>query len=309
MTETANFSGVIAPVLTPFGEDGAPDPDRFIEHSEWLLGDRGCTALAPFGTTSEANSLGIDERMDLLEELVESGVEPLNLMPGTGTCSLSDTITLTQHAIDLGCGGVLMLPPFYYKDLSDEGLFRYFAEVVDEIADDNLRIYLYHIPQVAGVGFSIELIDRLRREFPDTVLGLKDSSGDWSNMQAILERFPGFELFSGNERFLLACLRGGGVGTISAAANVNGAMMRQLFEAWQSDGAEEMQANVSALREALQPFPMIPVLKALIAHFRGDPAWAVLRAPNLALDPDRAVEAVRALVDRHGFRLEFTERV
>jgi 4-hydroxy-tetrahydrodipicolinate synthase len=309
MTETANFSGVIAPVLTPFGEDGSPDPDRFVEHSEWLLGDGGCTALAPFGTTSEANSLGIDERMDLLEELVESGIEPLNLMPGTGTCSLTDTITLTQHAIDMGCGGVLMLPPFYYKGLSDEGLFKYFAEVIDEISDENLRIYLYHMPQVAGVGFSLELIERLRREFPETVLGLKDSSGDWSNMQAILDRFPGFELFAGNESFLLACLRGGGAGTISAAANVNGAMMRNLFDDWQSSDADAVQTTVSALRETLQAYPMIPVLKALLAHFRGDPAWAVLRAPNLALDPDRTAEAVRTLAERHGFRLEFTETV
>jgi 4-hydroxy-tetrahydrodipicolinate synthase len=197
MTETANFSGVIAPVLTPFGEDGAPDPDRFIEHAEWLMGDGGCTALAPFGTTSEANSLALDERMDLLEELVESGLEPLNLMPGTGTCSLADTITLTQHAIDLGVGGVLMLPPFYYKDVSDEGLYKYYAEVIDEIADDNLRIYLYHIPQVSGVRISLDLIERLRGEFPETVLGLKDSSGDWSNMHAILERFPGLKSFSG----------------------------------------------------------------------------------------------------------------
>jgi 4-hydroxy-tetrahydrodipicolinate synthase len=309
MTETANFSGVIAPVLTPFGEDGSPDPDRFVEHSEWLLGDGGCTALAPFGTTSEANSLGIDERMDLLEELVESGIEPLSLMPGTGTCSLTDTITLTQHAIDMGCGGVLMLPPFYYKGLSDEGLFKYFAEVIDEISDENLRIYLYHMPQVAGVGFSLELIERLRREFPETVLGLKDSSGDWSNMQAILDRFPGFELFAGNESFLLACLRGGGAGTISAAANVNGAMMRNLFDDWQSSDADAVQTTVSALRETLQAYPMIPVLKALLAHFRGDPAWAVLRAPNLALDPDRTAEAVRTLAERHGFRLEFTETV
>ncbi len=305
MTETANFSGVIAPILTPFGEDGSPDPDRFIEHAEWLMGEGGCTALAPFGTTSEANSLGLDERMDLLEELVEGGTEPLNLMPGTGTCSLSDTVTLTQHAIDMGVGGVLMLPPFYYKDLSDEGLFKYFAEVIDEIADDNLRIYLYHIPQISGVGFSLDLIARLRGEFPETVLGIKDSSGDWSNMQAILDRFPGFELFTGSERFLLETLRHGGVGTISAAANINGANMRQLYDNWQDDDAEELQAEIAALRETLQDFPLIPSLKALVAHYRNDPAWAVLRAPNLALEPARTKVAVSALADRHGFALNF----
>ena len=141
MSENFNFSGVIAPVLTPFGEDGSPDPDRFVEHAEWLLSaEGGCTALAPFGTTSEANSLGLDERMELLEDLVDAGIEPLNLMPGTGTCSLQDTAILTQHAMDLGCGGVLMLPPFYYKQPSEEGLFRYFADVFDEVGDVGVQI-------------------------------------------------------------------------------------------------------------------------------------------------------------------------
>src|SRR5690606_26622041 len=180
------FSGVIAPVLTPFGEDGAPDLDRFVEHCEWLLED-GCTGLAPFGTTSEANSLGIDERMEMLEEIVEAGVPPSKLMPGTGMCSLADAILLTDHAVELGCGGVLMLPPFYYENPSEEGLFRFFAEVIEEVADDDLKVYLYHIPPIAQVGFSLPLIERLRKEFPQAVVGLKDSSGDWNNTKAILE--------------------------------------------------------------------------------------------------------------------------
>ncbi|MFT5511470.1 MAG: 4-hydroxy-tetrahydrodipicolinate synthase, partial [Hyphomicrobiaceae bacterium] len=284
MIDQPNFSGVIAPVLTPFGEDGDPDPARYTEHAEWLLGDGGCNALAPFGTTSEANSLGNDERMDLLEDLVEAGIDPQNLMPGTGTCSLSDTITLTQHAVDVGCGGVLMLPPFFYKAPSDDGLFQYFSEVIDEIDDDRLRVYLYHIPPISQVGFSLDLIDRLRKEFPEIVVGLKDSSGDWDNMQAILERFPDFELFPGSEAFLLDGLRAGGVGTISASANVNGAMMRKLFDDWQSESADEVQAQIIAIRKTLQGYPLIPVMKALMAHYRADEAWAVLRAPNMALD-------------------------
>lgn len=304
MIDQPNFSGVIAPVLTPFGEDGEPDPDRFTEHADWLLGDGGCTALAPFGTTSEANSLGNDERMDLLEDLIEAGIDPQNLMPGTGTCSLADTITLTQHAVDVGCGGVLMLPPFYYKAPSDDGLFQYFSEVIDEIDDDRLRVYLYHIPPVSQVGFSLDLIDRLRKEFPEVVVGLKDSSGDWSNMQSILERFPDFELFPGSEAFLLDGLRAGAVGTISASANVNGAMMRKLFDDWQAANADELQSQISAIRSTLQGYPLIPVMKALMAHYRGDTAWAVLRAPNMALDPTTARRAIKQLADEHGFKLD-----
>jgi 4-hydroxy-tetrahydrodipicolinate synthase len=306
MIENPNFSGVIAPVLTPFGEDGDPDPARFVEHAQWLLGEGGCTGLAPFGTTSEANSLGNDERMDLLEDLAEAGIDPDILMPGTGTCSLADTVTLTQHAVDLGCGGVLMLPPFYYKAPSDDGLFQYFSEVIDEVDDDRLRVYLYHIPPISQVGFSLDLIDRLRKEFPEIVVGLKDSSGDWSNMKAILDRFPDFELFPGSEAYLLDGLRNGAVGTISASANANGAMMRKLFDDWHGDNADELQAQISALRTTLQGYPLIPVMKAIIAHYRGDKAWAALRAPNMALDPTTARRAVQQLADEHGFSLDLS---
>ena len=116
---------------------------------------------------------------------------------------------LTKHAVDLGCGGVLMLPPFYYKAPSEEGLFRFFAEVIEEVGDDRLKVYLYHIPPVAQVGFSLPLIGRLIKEFPETVVGLKDSSGDWSNTAAILDAYPGFEVFPGSEVFLLDGLQQG----------------------------------------------------------------------------------------------------
>ncbi|MCB1511781.1 MAG: dihydrodipicolinate synthase family protein [Hyphomicrobiaceae bacterium] len=310
MSENFNFSGVIAPVLTPFGEDGSPDPDRFVEHAEWLLSaEGGCTALAPFGTTSEANSLGLDERMELLEDLVDAGIEPTSLMPGTGTCSLQDTAILTQHAMDLGCGGVLMLPPFYYKQPAEEGLFRYFAEVIEEVADDRLRVYLYHIPPVAQVGFPLSLIDRLRKEFPETVVGLKDSSGDWSNMKAILERFPGFELFPGAELFLLDGLRGGAAGVISATANVSGKMMRELFDDWKGEGADAKQEAISALRKAIQSYPMIPMLKALVAHFREDPGWAQMRPPFLPMTAEEAKAAVAAVVSAHKFSMDVSVEV
>jgi 4-hydroxy-tetrahydrodipicolinate synthase len=310
MSEQFNFAGVIAPVLTPFGEDGTPDPERFVDHAEWLLSDEGgCTALAPFGTTSEANSLSIDERTELLEDLVDAGVEPLNLMPGTGTCSLQDTAILTQHAMDLGCGGVLMLPPFYYKQPSEEGLFRYFAEVFDEVGDDRLKVYLYHIPPVSQVGFPLSLIDRLRREFPDTVVGLKDSSGDWSNMKAILEAFPGFELFPGSELYMLDALRAGAAGVISATANVSGRMMRVLYDDWNGADAAHRQEIISALRKTVQSYPVIPVLKALVAHFRGDSAWAELRPPLTALSADEASQAVKTIIAQHNFSMDLSVQV
>jgi 4-hydroxy-tetrahydrodipicolinate synthase len=299
-----HFSGVIAPVLTPFGEDGNPDPDRFVEHAEWLLAD-GCTALAPFGTTSEANSLGLDERMELLEDLVEAGIPAAQLMPGTGMCSLADAIVLTEHAMQVGCGGVLMLPPFYYKQPSEEGLFRFFSDVIEEVESDDLKIYLYHIPQVAGVGIPHGLIARLLEEYPGIVVGLKDSSGDWSNTKAILDRFPGFEVFPGSESFLLDGLRAGAVGCISASANVAAGEIRKVFDGWKGPQADALQARISAIRKSLQGYPMIPVLKALVAHYRDDPVWAEVRPPFTALPEDEAARAVRELADTHDFRLAF----
>lgn len=296
-----NFEGIIAPVLTPFGEDGTPDSERFVEHAQWLLED-GCHALAPFGTTSEGNSIGLDERMELLEDLVDAGIEPSALMPGTGTCSVADTVMLTQHALDLGCGGVLMLPPFYYKNPSEDGLFRYFAEVIEETADENLCIYLYHIPQVAGVGFSVPLVKRLTAEFPDTVVGLKDSSGDWENMKALLEEVPSLELFPGAELYLLDGLRNGAAGVISATANVAAAKMRALYDNFQGEDADEMQADISATRKAIQGFPMIPVLKAIVAHYRNDPGWAAVRPPFEQLSSAEAERAIVMLAKEHGLK-------
>jgi 4-hydroxy-tetrahydrodipicolinate synthase len=192
MAATRRFQGVIAPLVTPFGEDGAPDPDRFISQADWLMRN-GCTGLAPFGTTSEANSLGLDERMELLEELVDAGIEAGKLLPGTGMCAVTDAIALTQHAVEAGCGGVLMLPPFYYKGVSDDGLFAYFSDVIESVGDDRLKVYLYHIPPIAQVGISLPLIARLRKAYPKTIAGLKDSSGDWNQTKAFLAAVARFQ--------------------------------------------------------------------------------------------------------------------
>jgi 4-hydroxy-tetrahydrodipicolinate synthase len=306
MDKQARFSGVIAPVLTPFAEGGDPDPERFVAHCQWLMAE-GCTALAPFGTTSEGNSLGRDERMQLLEEVADCGIAPEKLMPGTGACALSEAVVLSRHAVELGCGGVLMLPPFYYKAPSEEGLFRFFADVIDGVGDDRLRVYLYHIPRVAQVGFSLPLIGRLIKAFPDTVVGLKDSSGDWSNTAAILAAHPGFEVFPGSEEFLLQGLRKGAAGCISATCNVSAAAIRQVYDNWQGPEADALQAAITALRKAIEAFPMIAALKALIAHYRRDPGWANMRPPFTPLPDAEAERAIATLAEAHKFRLDFAK--
>ncbi len=233
---THSLRGVLSPVVTPFTSDLRPDAARLARHCRWLLASD--VGLAVFGTNSEGNSLTVAEKLALLEALVEAGIPAARMMPGTGTCALPDTVELTRRAVALGCGGVLMLPPFYYKDVSDDGLFASYAEVIERVGDARLRVYLYHIPQVSRVPIGLALIDRLLQRYPGTVAGIKDSSGDWNNTQAMLERFQprGFDVFSGSETFLLATLRAGGAGCISATANVNPAAIAQLNREWQAAG-------------------------------------------------------------------------
>jgi 4-hydroxy-tetrahydrodipicolinate synthase len=276
--------GVLSPVVTPFNEDLSPDAARLIKHCKWLVSQR--VGLAVFGTNSEANSLSANERMALLEALVNAGVDPKHMMPGTGCCALPDSIRLTEHAVKLGVSGVLMLPPFYYKGVSDEGLYRNFSEVIQRVGDSRLRIYLYHIPPVSNVPITLGLIERLIKQYPDTVVGLKDSSGDWSNTKAVLDAFAktGFDVFAGSESFLLQNMRNGGAGCITAGANVNPAMITSLYDAWKGAGADSMQNAIDDIRNVLQSVPMIPALKRTIAHYSGDAGWNRVRPPLVELN-------------------------
>src|SRR5947207_12140971 len=232
---TQRIRGVLVPVVTPFKDDLVPDRERFIAHCKWLL-SQNC-GLAVFGTTSEANPLSREERTMPLDELVAAGVDPSRMMPGTGCCSIMETVRLTAQAVDHGCAGVLMLPPFYYKDVTEEGLYCYFSEVVQRVGDARLKIYLYHIPPVAVVGITTGLVERLLAAYPNAIAGMKDSSGDWNNTKTFLDAFAvrsaraarTFDVFVGSESFLLANMRNGGVGTISATANVNPAAIYELY--------------------------------------------------------------------------------
>lgn len=281
--------GIYAPLLTPVTEEYAPDATRLIAHGRWLL-ENGCHGLAPFGTTSEANSFSVDERMATLEQMVEGGLPAAQMIVGVGCCAFTDTVTLAGHAAALGCGGVLMLPPFYYKDVSDEGIFRAVAEVIERVADERLRVYLYHIPPIAQVGFSPALIERLISMFPQTVVGIKDSSGDGQNLTTLLDRFFGFGAFAGSEKLLLQTLRGGGVGTITALANIIPGPIRHLYDNWKSPEADKIQADLNALRTALAPYPIIAALKEIVARRWSDPAWRTVRPPLVNLPPHVADE-------------------
>ncbi len=299
--ERPRIRGVLAPVVTPFTADLATDQERFIRHCRWLLSQN--SGLAPFGTTSEANSMSTDERVLLLDALVAAGIDPSRMMPGTGCCSITETVALTTHAVEHGCAGVLMLPPFYYKDITEEDLYRYFSEVVQRVSDARLRIYLYHIPPVAIVGISPGLVERLLKAYPNTIAGIKDSSGDWNNTKTFLDAFADtahparteFDVFVGSESFLLANMRNGGAGTISATANVNPAAIYELYTVTSAVSAEVdpefQQARLNAIREVFtnRKFPsVIAVLKQTIAIYVGDPEWIRVRPPLVSLTTEQA---------------------
>jgi 4-hydroxy-tetrahydrodipicolinate synthase len=294
--------GVLAPVVTPFKADLSPDCERFIKHCQWLL-SQNC-GLAVFGTNSEANSMAANERSTLLDAVVAAGIDPSRMMPGTGCCSIVETVELTTHAVRHGCAGVLMLPPFYYKDVSEEGLYRYFSEVVQRVGDTRLKIYLYHIPPVAIVGITPKLVERLLKAYPNAIAGMKDSSGDWNNTKTFLDAFAvrsarpsptaarTFDVFVGSESFLLANMRNGGVGTISATANVNPAAIHKLYREWNTaDDADQQQSKLDVVREVFisRKFPsMIAALKQALAIYRNDPEWARVRPPLVELSTEQA---------------------
>lgn len=289
--------GVLAPVVTPFKADLSPDRERFIAHCQWLL-SQNC-GLAVFGTNSEANSMSAAERSTLLDAIIAAGIDPSRMMPGTGCCSLTETVELTAQAVRHGCAGVLMLPPFYYKGISEEGLYRYFSEVVQRVGDQRLRIYLYHIPPVAIVGITPKLVERLLKTYPDAIAGMKDSSGDWNNTKAFLDAFATtaraartFEVFVGSDSFLLANMRHGGIGTISATANVNPAAIHKLYKEWNTAGdVDQQQSKLNSAREVFsnKKFPsMIAAMKQALAIYRDDAEWARVRPPLVELTTEEA---------------------
>ncbi len=296
------ITGVLSPVVTPFKADLSPDIERFVRQCKWLVANQ--VGLAVFGTNSEANSLAVAERMELLEKLVEAGIDPARMMPGTGCCALTDSVRLTAHAVKLGCAGALMLPPFYYKGVSEEGLYRNYAEIVERVADARLRIYLYHIPQVTQVPITLKLIERLLKAYPKNIAGTKDSSGDWNNTKATLDAFAkdGFDVFPGSETFLLAALRNGGKGCISATANVNPAAIHHLYANWQSADADQLQAGLDKVRGVFQKYPMIPGMKSAIAHWSGHAGWATVRPPLVEVSAEQS-KALIADLGEVGFSM------
>ena len=295
--------GLICPILTPFDDDLRIAADLHAELAEKLLGEGGCAGLAPFGTTGEALSVGIDERMEALDALIDAGIDPMRMIPGTGLTNLPDTARLTRHAVERGCAGAMILPAFYYKGVDDEGLFRYFTRLIEMVDRPELRICLYHIPQLSGVGLSVPLVRRLHEAFPDVVVGIKDSSGDWDNTKALLG-IKSLTTYPGAELRVIEAVRLGAPGCITATANTNGAAIARvigLCHAGDWEAAEREHEAVRGVRLRFQDHAPVPAQKALLARSTGDSRWNNLRPPLLAMDAARAAALEAELADEFGF--------
>ena len=291
-----DLRGVIAPNLTPFDEDLSVATDLYVAHAKHCLDD-GCVGLAPFGTTGEALSVGIAERRATLEALVAAGVPAARLIPGTGLTNLADTAELTRHAVELGCAGAMTLPPFYFKGVADDGLYAYFASLIERVGQEGLRIYLYHIPQVSGVGIPPAVVRRLRAAFPAQIVGIKDSSGDWDNTKALLE-IEGLIVYPGSELPLIEALELGARGCITATANLNAAGIAEVIRLWdagQRDAARQLHERVKRIRLTVQDYAPIPAQKRILALRHGEPRWAALRPPLLPLDEAKGRELAAKL--------------
>jgi 4-hydroxy-tetrahydrodipicolinate synthase len=275
--------GVIAPILTPFNDDLSIATDLYVDLAKRLF-DQGCAGLAPFGTTGEALSVGIDERISAIAALVDGGIEPSRLIPGTGLSNIADSARLSRACLDLGCPAVMTLPPFYFKAVSEDGLYRYFSELIRAIGPD-ARVFLYHIPPIAIVGIPPSLTARLRADFPEQIVGIKDSSGDWENTRALFE-IDGLIVYPGSELPLIDALQLGGPGCITATANVNAtaiARVVELFDQGDIDAAQQAHEAVRQTRLTIQEYAPIPAQKRLLAMQTGDARWANVRPPLSAM--------------------------
>ena len=289
------MSGVITPILTPFNDDLSFAPDLYVSHAHWLL-ENGIHYISPFGTTGEALSMSLTERLKAVDALIEGGIAPDKLMPGTGLCNLEETTQLCRHAADHGCAAVMTLPPFFFKNASDEGLYQYFVKLIEKVNHPALKICLYHIPPMAGIGFTPELAGRLATNFPEIVVAYKDSSGDFENTKKVIQSAPDISVFPGAETFLKPGMENGGAGCISATCNINPAGIREVYDVGVGDKEGDLEAlndAMVAFRKKVEGYAPIPAMKGLLAIQRQDERWRNVRPPLLAA----SVEASQQLTD------------
>jgi 4-hydroxy-tetrahydrodipicolinate synthase len=293
------ITGVYCAAATPVDENLNPDLSKLAQHAKRLISD-GCHGVAMLGSTGEANSFSVAERKTMLDAVVNSGVPAQQLLPGTGVPAAPETIELTKHALAAGVRTVVMLPPFYYKGVTDQGLIDSYSRVIDGVADSRLQVILYHIPPIAQIAIPVDVIHALLEKFPGTFVGVKDSGGDIEHMKMLVKTFPGLSILAGADPFMLPLLKEGGAGCITATSNLVGAQLRTVYDNFAKPEATEAvdaaQAHIVSLRTLSNSYVQIPTIKTMVAHRTKDEGWCRVRPPFVALDAS-ARKAVFAQLD------------
>lgn len=296
MTEPAPIRGLWCATLTPLGENGSVDHARLAEHVRGLLA-RGVEGVVLFGTTGEGPSFSIAERSAAVDALLAAGISPDHVAVATGCAALTDTVALTRHALQSGCARCLILPPFFWKDLTDEGVFRYYATLIDTVGDGYLRLYLYHIPQLSAVPIRPQVVERLAAAYPSVIAGVKDSAGDFDHTAELLKRVPQLPILVGHEPHLPRLMRAGGAGTICGIANLFPSLVAALLK---PGVTAEDAARIQIFQQIVFRYSYVTAFKAIRAAQTGDGAWRAARPPLLPL-PEAERQTLLASLRQAGF--------
>ena len=286
--------GVYAASITPVNAAGEPDGDRLVEHSKWLM-QQGLTGVAPLGTTGEGNSLPFSFRLQVPELFRNAGFDANKVIFGTGACAAGDAIEVTRAVLAAGFNNALVLPPFYYKNVSEDGVFNYYEQLINSVGSDSLRVYLYHFPKLSMTPITVELIKRLKKEFGPIIAGLKDSSGDYKGTLEFVAAADEFDVFPGTEAVLVDGAKDGCVGSISATSNASAALTAATYAALGTAKAQELQQTLAAVRLAIAEFPLSAALKQIEAWRREDDSWRAVLPPNTVLSDAQAKQLRRSL--------------
>ncbi|MEM7753424.1 MAG: dihydrodipicolinate synthase family protein [Pseudomonadota bacterium] len=280
--------GVYAAAVSPFRDDGSLDAAKLVKYCQYLTTEGGCDGVAPTGTTGEGNSISFRQKMELAGAFSEAGFDPARAIFGTGACATQDAIDLSKAALEAGFPNVLVLPPFYYKNPSDEGLYRYFAQLIETVGDDRLRVYLYHFPQMSATPIPVDVAVRLKKDFGPVVAGLKDSSGDMTQALAFANETGGvdadFDVYPSSEAFLFEGLEGGCAGIISGSTNAFATYVQQA----RIDGPDsDAFALVKAARATASKYPLMAAMKQMEAWRSGDDSWTRMAPPLVPLTAEQ----------------------
>ena len=281
------ISGVFSAALTPIKQDLSINHDLYLRHCQYLM-RQGHDGLAIFGTTGEANSFSIQQKKDSLEFLLTNRIDPKVLIPGTGSSSLSDAVDMTRHASNHKVRAVLLLPPFYYKNVSEEGIINYFRHLIERVGDSEMQYILYHIPQNTYVPISFKIIEILLKLYPNNIAGLKDSAGDTDRMLKIIKYFNNFAVFCGHDSLALNVCKRGGAGAITSGTNVCGKLLSFIIKNYKQENEirnyAEMQKLLQQIRQVITSHEPISLMKAYFSIVDNIPDWNNVLPPLKKID-------------------------